>query len=212
VRLSVRERARSSVSVAAAIGTARHGLDLALPITSPPVRFVRLLRCRRSVRKRGRGGLFALAYTSHDMERIFLVNHNFVQCNINCPQSPTEAYATTYESLAKALGGFQNKVEIPKAAGEFVKRSAAVAKDRSDDLYAGASKVTGAFEQTLVGAVSRLADANRKIVEAVHQDAGAAFAAIDKLADAQSLSDAYAGTSIICVSRPMLVSVGRKLL
>ena len=40
--------------------------------------------------------------------------------------------------------------------------------------------------------MSGLADANRKIVEAVHQDAGAAFAAIDKLAGAQSLSDAYA--------------------
>ncbi len=108
------------------------------------------------------------------------------------PQSPIEACATTYESLAKALGGLQNKVEIPEAAREFVKRSAAAAKDRSDDLYAGASKVTGAFEQALVGAVSGLADANRKIVEAVHQDAGAAFAAIDKLAGAQSLSDAYA--------------------
>ena len=107
------------------------------------------------------------------------------------PESPIEACAATYESLAKALGGLQNKLEVPEAAREFVKRSAAAAKDRSNDLHAGASKVTGAIEEVLVGAVNGLADANRKIVDAVYQDAGAAFAAIDKLAGAQSLSDAY---------------------
>jgi hypothetical protein len=31
------------------------------------------------------------------------------------PESPIEAWATTYESLAKALGGLQNKFEIPDA-------------------------------------------------------------------------------------------------
>src|SRR5215510_13899881 len=85
------------------------------------------------------------------------------------PESPIEACATTYESLVKALGGLQNKFEIPEAAREFVKRSAAAAKDRSSDLHAGANRVTGAVEEALVGA---------------------AFAAIDKLASAESLTDA----------------------
>jgi hypothetical protein len=43
------------------------------------------------------------------------------------PESPIEAWATTYESLAKALGGLQNKFEIPDAAREFVKHTAAAA-------------------------------------------------------------------------------------
>jgi len=47
------------------------------------------------------------------------------------PESPIEACATTYESLAKALGGLQNKFEIPEAAREFVKRSAAAARTPS---------------------------------------------------------------------------------
>src|SRR5262245_15133019 len=98
------------------------------------------------------------------------------------PESPIEACATTYESLAKALGGLQNKFEIPEAAREFVKRSAAAAKDRSSDLHAG---------EALVGAVNGLADLNRKIVDATHQDLEAAFAAIDKLASAESLTDAF---------------------
>ena len=107
------------------------------------------------------------------------------------PESPIEACATTYKSLSKALGGLQNKFEIPEAAREFVKRTAAAAKDRSTNLQAGANKMTGAIEEALVGAVTGMADVNRKVVEAAYQDAEATFAAIDKLAGAQSLTDAY---------------------
>jgi len=39
--------------------------------------------------------------------------------------------------------------------------------------------------------VNGLADLNRKIVDATHQDLEAAFAAIDKLASAESLTDAF---------------------
>jgi hypothetical protein len=107
------------------------------------------------------------------------------------PESPLEAGVATYESLAKALGALPNKFEIPEAARELVKRGAAAAKDRSSDLHAGANKVTGAIEEALVGAVNGLAEANRKIVDIAYQDAEAMFAAIDKLAGAQSLTDAY---------------------
>lgn len=107
------------------------------------------------------------------------------------PESPIEAYATTYGSLAKALGGLQNKFEIPDAAREFAKRTAAGAKDGSADLHAGANKLTGAIEEALVGAVNGVADVNRKVLEAAYQDAEAMLAAIDKLAGAQSLTEAY---------------------
>ena len=104
---------------------------------------------------------------------------------------PTQAYAAAYESLATALDGFQNKFEVPETAREFVKRSAATAKDRSSDLHTGANKVTDAVEKAFVSAVNGLAEVNRKTVEALYQDAQSVFAAIDKLADAQSLSQAY---------------------
>ena len=107
------------------------------------------------------------------------------------PESPIEACATTYESLAKALGGLQTKLEIPEAAREFVKRSAAAAKDRSTGLHSGVNKVTGAIEEALVGAVNGLAEVNRKVADAIYQDAQATFAAIDTLAGSQSLTDAY---------------------
>jgi hypothetical protein len=107
------------------------------------------------------------------------------------PESPIEVYAATYESLAKALGGLQNKLEIPEAAREFVKRSAAAGRNRSAGVHAGANKVTGAIEEALVGAVNGLAAVNRKIADAVYQDAQAAFTTIDKLAGSKSLTEAY---------------------
>ena len=104
---------------------------------------------------------------------------------------PTQAYAAAYESLAAALDGFQNKFEVPETAREFVKRSAATAKDRSSDLHTGANKATDAVENALVSAVNGIADVNRKTVEAIYQDAQTMFAAIDNLAYAQSFSQAY---------------------
>src|SRR5262245_57773850 len=97
-------------------------------------------------------------------------------------KSPTEATAATYESLVEALGGLQGKFELPETTREFVKRSAAAAKDRSSELHASANKATGAIEEALISAVSGLADANRKIVDAAYQDAEATLAAIDRLA------------------------------
>jgi hypothetical protein len=104
---------------------------------------------------------------------------------------PTKAYGAAYESLAAALDGFQNKLEVPESAREFVKRSAATARDRSSDVHTGAHKVTDAVEKALVNAVNGLADVNRKTVEAMYEDAQSLFAAIDNLADAQSFSHAY---------------------
>jgi hypothetical protein len=103
---------------------------------------------------------------------------------------PTQAYAAAYELLAASLDGFQNKFEVPETAREFVKRSAATAKDRSTDLHTGAIKVTDAVEKALVNAVNGIADVNRKTVEALYQDAHSLFAAIDNLGDAQSFSQA----------------------
>lgn len=107
------------------------------------------------------------------------------------PESPIEAHTKTYESFLKAFGGLANKFEIPEAAREFVKRGTAAAKHRSTDLRAGANKVTGAIEEALVGAVNDMADINRQIVDAAYQDAEASFAAIDRLAGAKSLAEAY---------------------
>jgi hypothetical protein len=108
------------------------------------------------------------------------------------PQSSTiEASATTYESLEQALDGLERKFELPEAARQFVKRGAATARDRSTDLRAGVHKVNGATEDAIIRAVSGLAEINRKVVEAAYQDTEATLSAMDRMADAKSLSEAY---------------------
>jgi hypothetical protein len=91
----------------------------------------------------------------------------------------------------KAIDGLQSTSEFQQSVREFVKRSAASAKDHSADLHAGAQKVTSAIERVLVKAVSGIADANRKVVDAAYEDVDTALLAIDKLAGAKSFAEAY---------------------
>ena len=100
------------------------------------------------------------------------------------PKSPIDA-------IVNAFSGLQGKMKMPEAAREFVTRSTATAKERAAELHAGASSVTGAVEGAIVNAVSGVADVNRTLLEAAHQDAEAGLVAIEKLAGAASLAEAY---------------------
>jgi len=106
-------------------------------------------------------------------------------------KSPIDATNATYASIVKTLSDLQDKFEIPQAAREFVKRSTASAKERAADMHAGANQVAGAVEGAVVNTVTGIAEINRKLFEAAHQDAEAALAAIEKLAGASSLGEAY---------------------
>jgi hypothetical protein len=102
-----------------------------------------------------------------------------------------EAPAATHLALTDALDGLQNDMEIREAVREFVKRSAATARDRSAHLHSAATKATGAIETALVTAVSEVAKANREIVNAAYQEIETAFSTVDKLAGAKSFDEAY---------------------
>ena len=106
-------------------------------------------------------------------------------------KSPIDTASATYESIVKSLSDLQSKFELPEAAREFLKRSAATAKDRATDMHAGANKVTGAIEGAIINTVTEVADINRELFAVAHEDAQAAFAAVEKLAGAKSLSEAY---------------------
>jgi hypothetical protein len=106
-------------------------------------------------------------------------------------ESATEAATGAYGSIVKALGGLQSKFEIPETAREFVKRGAATAKDRAAALHDGANKVSGVIDGAIVDAVTGVADINRKLIDTARDDTEATLAAIDKLAAAKSLAEAY---------------------
>ena len=106
-------------------------------------------------------------------------------------KSPIDTGNETYASIVKALSDLQDKFEIPEAAREFVKRSAETARDRASDVHAGAHKMTGTIEGAVIKAVSGVADINRELFKAAHQDTQAAFTAVEKLAGAKSLAEGY---------------------
>ena len=89
------------------------------------------------------------------------------------------------------MTGFKTNLKCRRLRASSSSGARPTAKDRSSDLHTGANKVTGAVEKALVSAVNGLAEVNRKTVEALYQDAQSVFAAIDNLADAQSLFQAY---------------------
>ena len=96
-----------------------------------------------------------------------------------------DAFAPVTEAFTK----LQN-MEVPEAAREFVKKQAETAKVRAADIHAGTEKVTAAIETAVAGSVSEAAKISRNIQQAMHQDAEAFFAGIDKLASATSFSEA----------------------
>jgi hypothetical protein len=106
-------------------------------------------------------------------------------------KSATQIASGSYEALMKTLSGLQDKFEIPESAREFVKRGTATAKERAAAMHEGANKTVGVIETGIIDAVTGVAELHRKLLEAAHADTGAALAAIDKLAGAKSVEEAY---------------------
>src|SRR5947209_17481162 len=102
------------------------------------------------------------------------------------------AYDTVKQAFAPVADAFKNiqNMEVPEAAREFVKKQAETAKVRAADLHAGSEKVTDAIETAVAGSVTEAAKISRQIQQALHQDAAAFFAGIDKLTAAKSLNQA----------------------
>jgi phasin len=79
---------------------------------------------------------------------------------------------------------------VPESAREFVKKTASTAKERAADFHAGSERVTSIFENAAAGSVNEAVKISRNVQQAVYEDAAAFFAGIDKLASANSLSEA----------------------
>jgi phasin len=94
-----------------------------------------------------------------------------------------------FTPLTDALKNLQ-KLEVPEAAREFVKKTAGTAKERAADFHAGSEKVTDAIESAVAGSLCEAVKVSRNIQQAIYHDAEAFFAGIDKLASAKSLNEA----------------------
>jgi hypothetical protein len=82
-------------------------------------------------------------------------------------------------------------LEIPEVARDFIKRAAAVAKDRVDSAHGDAEKATTAAEGALTRSVGVIASIVRSAENALYQDVEAFVTSVNQLASAGSLGEAF---------------------
>lgn len=90
----------------------------------------------------------------------------------------------------KAEDIIENTSKMTDSAREFVKRSAVSAKERSDNLYEGSTKLNSGLEKVLTRAVTGYVGFLGNLAEATHSNVNHALVTAEKLAGAQSLSEA----------------------
>ncbi|MEM7214321.1 MAG: phasin family protein [Pseudomonadota bacterium] len=83
-----------------------------------------------------------------------------------------------------------NTSKIADSAREFVKRSAATAKERSDNLYEGSTQLNSGLEKALSRAVTGYVGFLGNVAEATHANVTHALTTAEKLAAAKSISEA----------------------
>jgi Phasin protein len=96
-----------------------------------------------------------------------------------------------FAPFADTFKSFQDKVQVPEAARDFVRRAATDGTARAETVFAGAEKATVAIQTAVVEQIDETAKITRNIQQAMLEDAQAFFAGIEKLSQAQSLSDAF---------------------
>lgn len=79
---------------------------------------------------------------------------------------------------------------VTEGAREFVRRSAASAKERSDDLYENSAKFNSGLESALKRAAGGYVSILGGFAAATHENVNRALNTVEKLANAQSVSEA----------------------
>lgn len=102
-----------------------------------------------------------------------------------------EAAAEGYfASIKETLESVQNKIEVPAAAREFVKRGAATGMERAESVHENALKLTdGAerFASAFIGGYGRFA---RGLLDMTYANVQHGLETVQKVAGAKSLSEA----------------------
>jgi hypothetical protein len=109
----------------------------------------------------------------------------------NSYESAFDVAKQAFAPFADAFKSLQDKVQVPEAARDFVKRVAGDATARAENIHAGAEKVTVAIQTAVVEQIDETAKITRNFQQAMLDDAQAFFTGIEKLAAAKSLSEAF---------------------
>ena len=106
-------------------------------------------------------------------------------------QTAHDVAQDTAAKMQDAFASFQDKLEVPAAAREFMQRSVASAKERLADAHAGANNATVTYEKAATTLIGGGAAVLRSLFDASYENTVATFALAEKLATAKSLQEAY---------------------
>lgn len=101
----------------------------------------------------------------------------------------TTAFAPVAQ-IMETLKSAQEKIQVPAAARDFVKRNAETAKARAADAEKGALNATATVEKALVAVVGAGASVSRGVIDATIANVNLTLGGIQSLADASCPSDA----------------------
>lgn len=102
-----------------------------------------------------------------------------------------EAAQDAVSKIQDTFNSFSEKLEVPAAARDFVQRSATTAKEKLAEVHAGANNATVSYEKAVGTLVNASASAVRGMLQAGFENSLATIAAVEKLAAAKSLQEAY---------------------
>jgi hypothetical protein len=94
------------------------------------------------------------------------------------------------EDVVEPIVAATKKMEIPAALREFVQRAAKSVQDGADSLNVNAQKSTSAIESAISGSATTVAEASRKVQDALYEDVKMGLAAVEKMANAKTLAEA----------------------
>lgn len=108
----------------------------------------------------------------------------------NTTTSFQQSVEKTFAPVVDAVKTATEKLEVPQAARDFVKRSVEAAQERAASVHAGSVKATDAIESATIKGVSGFARLSRDMQAAAYDDAKAYFASVSKIAGAKSFGEA----------------------
>jgi hypothetical protein len=102
-----------------------------------------------------------------------------------------DTVAANFNQAVDAIKNAANKIEVPEAARDFVKRSASTAKTRAEEAHEGANNVTARIEKALTTIVNGGANITRNLLQAGHENLVHTLATVEKVAAAKSPKEAF---------------------
>jgi hypothetical protein len=95
----------------------------------------------------------------------------------------------TMSSISEVIENVQSKMEVPAAARDFVKRTAATAQERAETVHTGIATATTKVENFATAFVGGYANFARGLVDASLSNVQHALSTVEKVAGAKSLNE-----------------------